>query len=302
MTDTEHDYAESMLTYDTFAAPALRRALLEIRDRLPSDSVQTLRVLDAGCGPGGVFPLFTDVFGHRTPTLEVVGVDTSEPHLAVARDRIDSHELKDTVTLEHHDLEEPLPFEPDSFDVVWVSNVLNGSFVDDPVDVLENLSTVLRPDGVVGVFSNCWMRSTYLPGYPTLERLVGRARMLEQSDGSADWRAREGKTHAERAPFWLRETGIDAVDVEPITVSYGGDTGTLDPAARPYLEQLVLDQWPEAVEQWGEAAGMTPGDRRQFETLSDPDKPSFLLADPSYYCIATAILSTGIKKEGEKAW
>lgn len=43
----------------------------------------------------------------------------------------------------------------------------------------------------------------------------------------------------------------------------------------------------------------TVEDRRRFETLTDPKSSSFLLADPSYYCIPTTILSTGVKEDGK---
>ena len=47
-----HDYAEEELLYNRFMEPALRQAL----SFLPFPKTNG-KLLDAGCGPGGLFPL-----------------------------------------------------------------------------------------------------------------------------------------------------------------------------------------------------------------------------------------------------
>jgi SAM-dependent methyltransferase len=111
-----------------YEAPGLR-ALLP-----PLDG---LRVLDAGCGGGRTSAWLVE------QGAGVVGIDTSEELLRLARDRLPS------ATFVHGDLAEPLPFEDGSFDVVVSSLVMH--YLRDWAPALRELRRVLRPGGVVAL-------------------------------------------------------------------------------------------------------------------------------------------------------
>src|SRR5690348_3951070 len=69
--------------------------------------VANKRVLDAGCGPG----LYAEELLARG--AEVVAVDASEPMVELARRRV-----RGEATVMRADLNEPLPFADDEFDVI----------------------------------------------------------------------------------------------------------------------------------------------------------------------------------------
>ncbi|GAB3591502.1 class I SAM-dependent methyltransferase [Angustibacter peucedani] len=92
------------------------------------------RVLDAGCGSG---PLTAAL---RDAGAVVTGVDISSAMVELARRR-----LGEDADLHVADLDAPLPFEDDTFDVVVASLVLH--YLEDWTTALSELHRVLRPGG-----------------------------------------------------------------------------------------------------------------------------------------------------------
>jgi SAM-dependent methyltransferase len=105
------------------------------------------RVLDVGCGCGET----TILAARRTgPTGRVLGLDLSEPMLAVARDLLTDAGLTN-VDFETADAQiHPLP--TGSFDAVLSS--FGVMFFDDPVAAFTNLFRALRPGGRLAFL--CW--------------------------------------------------------------------------------------------------------------------------------------------------
>lgn len=98
--------------YDHDANPLI--ALEEPRVRAAVGDVSDLRVLDMGCGTGR-HALWLAAQG-----AQVTALDFSEGMLAEAKQK----PLAKHVTFLQHDLNEPLPFEPNSFDLVVSGLVL----------------------------------------------------------------------------------------------------------------------------------------------------------------------------------
>jgi SAM-dependent methyltransferase len=111
------------------------------------------RVLDLGCRTGALTRAYLE--GN-----EVVGVDVDREALAeAARLGIETHWA---------DLDAPLPFEPDSFDVVVAGEVLE--HIRDPARLIGDAHGVLRPGGtLVGSVPNAFRLKS------RLRYLVGRA-------------------------------------------------------------------------------------------------------------------------------
>jgi len=95
--------------------------------------------LDVGCGSGRLTVMLA-----RTG-MAMTGIDTSRMRLADARDR--SAAAGVAVRWLHADMEQPLPFTGGEFDAL-VSR-LSLQIADDPVAVLRNGATVIRPGGRV---------------------------------------------------------------------------------------------------------------------------------------------------------
>jgi SAM-dependent methyltransferase len=95
------------------------------------------RVLDVGCGGG-----FAMLLAARRGAA-VSGIDAAPALLDIARERIPDSSLAVA------DLEDPLPFDPGSFDVVTAFNSVQ--YAADPVAALKNMSQVAAPGGLVSV-------------------------------------------------------------------------------------------------------------------------------------------------------
>lgn len=113
-----------------------------------------LRVLEVGCRTGALTQSYA-------AGNEVVGVDVDRAALAAAEERLG---------IETHwsDVEESLPFEDETFDVVVVAEVLE--HLADPAGALENVRRVLKQGGrLVGSVPNAYRlknRLIFLAGGP----------------------------------------------------------------------------------------------------------------------------------------
>jgi len=119
------DYNEPMCT-------PFYEAVLDATDVGPSTTL-----LDLGCGGG--FGLL--LAARRGAT--VTGIDVTPELLDVARERVPGAELV------LGDIEEPLPFEPSSFDVVTAFNSVQ--YATDPVAVVKQMSHVATPGGLISI-------------------------------------------------------------------------------------------------------------------------------------------------------
>ncbi len=99
-------------------------------------AVDGKRVLDLGCGAG---QLSADLVDRGA---SVTGIDVSPAMIELARTR-----LGDRARFEVGDLDDPLPFEAASFDLVVASLVLH--YLEDWASVLGEVRRVLRPAGTM---------------------------------------------------------------------------------------------------------------------------------------------------------
>jgi trans-aconitate methyltransferase len=102
-----------------------------IQKRLTDRSEQT--ILDAGCGTGWL----TSILSKQFPNVE--GCDGSEALLAVARKNYPETSFTQT------DLEQPLPYSNNYFDVVILNMVATD--VGDQPTLFKNLVSAMKPDG-----------------------------------------------------------------------------------------------------------------------------------------------------------
>ena len=102
-------------------------------------------ILDLGCGFGN--DLFS--LGQRCgPDARLTGIDSAFKPIEKAREKTQNDPRFAFI---HKDIESGLPFEDESFDVVWSCNLLE--CIKDKDALLSEVSRVLKPDGQV-VFSH----------------------------------------------------------------------------------------------------------------------------------------------------
>lgn len=280
MTDSNQntDYADTEYLYNDLMAPALTDAVAALALR------PGWRVLDAGCGPGGVLPLLA---AGVAPTGTVLGLDVSMPHVERARQLVRERGLHDAVTVEVADLRAGLPIVPRSCDAVWSADVLYPDTVGKLGAIVARLSLALKPGGILAVFYGNWMRPLYLPGYARLEHLICAARETMYSHEHG-W---QGTSHPERPLAWLEAAGLTDCRIQVLPVIY---RYPLPEAVRQYITTAILGgHYARAVAACGKDVGMTAADEERWRRLSDPASPDFLLDQPDYYCAVTPILALG---------
>jgi 2-polyprenyl-6-hydroxyphenyl methylase/3-demethylubiquinone-9 3-methyltransferase len=135
--DSWWDEKEPLSTLRTMLNPArfgyFRKVLVERLQIDPKGAV----TLDVGCGGG----LLAEEFARLG--CRVTGVDPSEPSLATAR----AHAARSGLVIDYRPgVGEALPFEDQSFDIVYCCDVLE--HVADVDRTIEEIARVLRPGGV----------------------------------------------------------------------------------------------------------------------------------------------------------
>jgi SAM-dependent methyltransferase len=158
--DGRHWVAEAD-RYDKLNAPAgealMRAAALQSGER----------VLDVGCGNGATS---LEAAERVRPGGSVVGVDVSEPMLALARERAASWGVANVEFVEAD--AQVHPFQASSFDVVISRNGV--MYFDDPSSAFANLRRSLRPDGRLaftapqGLDRNEWIMAAGAAAAPIL--------------------------------------------------------------------------------------------------------------------------------------
>jgi SAM-dependent methyltransferase len=242
------------------------------------------RVLDAGCGPGGVLPLLSAAVA---PGGAVIGFDLSAPHVERAGQLVRERGLQSAVTVEVADLRADLPIEPASCDAVWTADVLYPDTVGDPAPIVSALSRALKPGGILAIFYGNWLRPLYLPGYARLEHLICAAREAQY----ARERPWHGTAHPERSLAWLADAGLISCRLQLFPVLH---RQPLPAEVRRYVATAILDgHYARAVAAWREEGGMTPADEQLWRRLSDPQSPDYILDQPDYFCAATPLLALG---------
>ncbi|MEM6429773.1 MAG: class I SAM-dependent methyltransferase [Deinococcota bacterium] len=276
------DYTASELRYNAFMTPAYRSALAAL------DLSEGTHVLDVGCGPGGLFPLLAQEVG---PQGHITGVDGSQLHLDAARDVAKQHEVQTPLTLVQADLRQPLEFAGHTFDAAWCADVLWPNLFPNPVAVVRELARVVKPGGVIAIFFGNFYRALYLPGYRRLEWLAANAGNLQWQNDEQVTSVASIPSSYERALQWLQEIGLRTCTLTVHPLFYQQPLPT---EIRDYLASYVFaEAFGPAVQSCGAEVGMSDAERGYFSDLTTPESPHYLLDQPDYYCLQTAVLATG---------
>src|SRR5437588_9630358 len=134
-----------------------------------SDLSGIQRVLDVACGPGG----WAQEVAFTYPEIEVVGFDISRAMIEYARAQARVQGL-DNVSFRVMDMQKPLDFPDNSFDLVNGRFVLfiPTSFI--PV-FLKECMRITRPGGTIRLTESEWTAPSTSPAMEQMLGLIGRA-------------------------------------------------------------------------------------------------------------------------------
>lgn len=236
------NYAASQLLYNALMRESLTNAI-----RLLNIEEKNITVLDAGCGPGGTIPILCQEIGSLD---RVIAVDASLAHLEIAKNHLVDLQEKHSIEFYQLDLTKPLPFAPQTFDLIWIADVIFPDVFSSATELVKSLGYYLKPKGRLAIFYGNWLRSLFLPGYAQLEHQICAAKEMMYSQ-SATWR---GLSHPESALAWLNESGfincqmniLNSVHVQP-----------LDSDVREYIVKYVFGQsYAQAIGEHGSEVGL----------------------------------------------
>jgi len=260
-------YAHKLYMSDFLRAPIIRSAIQALQ--LPSGS----RGLDAGCGIGSHTLLLAEAVG---PGGHVTGLDLSPEFLVHAREIAKKSSLSEQVSFLEGDVNK-LPFCEDTFDWVWSVDCVGYAPLE-PLPLVKELARVVKPGGSVAILG--WSSQQLLPGYPLLE-----ARLNATSLGIAPFvKGKRPELHFLRALGWFCDAGLE----EPRAQTFVGDVhAPLSDDVRSALMSLFQMRWGEPKSE------VTREDWAEFQRLSQPESPDFILNLPDYYAFFTYSMFRG---------
>jgi SAM-dependent methyltransferase len=171
-------------------------------DLLHSDTAypRGSRVLEAGCGVGAQ----TVTLAQRSPEARFTSIDVSAESIAEARRRVDRAGLTN-VELRQADIFD-LPFEPSSFDHVFVCFVLE--HLARPVEALAVLDGLLAPGGTITVIEGDHGSAYFHPDSPAAHAAIPCQVELQARAGG------DALIGRQLYPLMV-DAGFDAVRVSP---------------------------------------------------------------------------------------
>lgn len=151
-----------------FSDPAQRAAFFAVHDGMPREgpgdraSVERALqlagplpdrpdVLDIACGPGGQTLDLADLL----PEARITALDAYQPFLRDLEARARAAGLSDRITILHGDMTR-LPFEPQSFDLIWCEGA---AYIVGFDAALAAWKPLLRPGGVLALTEPVWLKS-----------------------------------------------------------------------------------------------------------------------------------------------
>ena len=250
-----------------------------LRDQIVGPAIQALhlpegsRGLDAGCGVGLQAVLLAEAVG---PDGHVTGLDVRPEFLAQAERVAEEAGLAERISFRQGDVNK-LPFDDDAFDWVWSASCV-GYPAAEPLPLLRELVRVARPGGRVAIL--VWSSQMLLPGYPLLE-----ARLNATGAGIAPFtRSMRPDSHWLRALGWFRDAGLQELKAQTLL---GDVHAPMSDDMREALIALLEMRWD------GAQSEVTPEDWAEYQRLSQPESPDFILDRPDYYAFFTESLFHG---------
>jgi len=243
------------------------------------------RVLDAGCGGGGMTLLLAEAVGDGG---QVTALDIDSMLLDNVKELLAGTLFADCVRYRQGSIDD-LPFPSGSFYLVWCSRVIH--HMPDMLAAVREIRRVLKPGGRFAL-----REDGYLMQLLPFDTGLGEPGLDERLNAVRAWDfARVRPSMADSVPYpfgWtqlLRDAGFADVTARSF----------LFEALPPFdadLGSFVVRHWRRPLEQDETRERLSPEDRQALEQLVDPDSPHFLLKRSDLYFVKVSSVYTGINE------
>jgi len=208
-----------------------REATLELAARAGIEA--GMRVLDVGCGIGGSARYLAAERG-----CHVTGIDVTRDYIEVATALAERTGLADRVAF-HHGSATQMPYEPESFDIVWTEHVQMN--IADKAAFYGEIARVLKPGGCL-LFHDIFSRDGKEPWYPVPWAGDPSISFLARADAvpgildAAGLQVQEWEDRSEDSLTWFRNAVARARATGPAPVGLHLLMGA---SALPKFENLI---------------------------------------------------------------
>lgn len=265
---TEIDAVIRQLEYSKPLREPVFRTVIQALD-LPSGT----KGLDVGCGIGHQALLLAEAGG---PAGHVTGLDISPELLQYAEGIVENSGFADRIAFREGDMYE-LPFDDNSFDWAWSADCV-GYPAGELLSALKEMVRVVKPGGSIAILA--WSSQQLLPGYPLLESRLNAT----CSAFAPFFEGKRPESHFNRALRCFREAGLE----ECVARTFVGDVQA--PLSRDL--QVALTSLFEML--WGQPQPtVSPADWLEYQRLSRPGSPDFILNLPDYFAFFTYTMFRG---------
>lgn len=241
------------------------------------------RVLDAGCGGGGVTRLLAEALGDGG---RVTAVDIEPQLLEATRHLLAETPFSSRAQVEQASIDN-LPFPDGSFDLVWCSRVIH--HMPDMVAAVREIRRVLKLGGRFAMREDGFLMQL-LPfdiglGEPGLDMRLNAVRAWEFAQ------VRPSITDSVPYPFGWSQLFADAGYANVTAHSFVFE------AIPPFDDELgdfVVRHWRRALEEDGTRARLSPDDQEVLGKLVDPQSEHYLLQRNDLHYVKVSSVFMGI--------
>jgi len=250
-----------------------------MRESVVRDAIKSLQLppgshgLDAGCGIGYQTLLLSEEVGGGG---HVTGLDFQEDFLAYAQEKVIKPEFSRNISFRQGDIYD-LPFEDNTFNWLWSSDCA-GYPARNPEKLMKELSRVVKPGGIIALL--IYSSQQLLPGHPLLE-----ARLNATTTGIAPFTMdMKPEEHHLRVLGWFRTAGLKKSGVRTFVTDFHAP---FNEEIKQALYELIRMRWEKSERE------VDKKDWDEYQRLSNPDSPDFILNRADFYAFYTYSLFTG---------
>lgn len=220
-------------------------------------------ILDAGSGSGSFIPILSKLIGSEGI---IHTIDLAPENVAIIQKSIDNNKFACPVKTQKGDVTY-LPFDKNSFDALWCSNVFQYLTDNEIKKALSEFNRVVRPDGLVAIKELDLTASLVGPDPITYWHI------LEKSISSSVQIHSTLRTH--KLPAIAIQSGLEILSYKTFLVEWHPP---LEPSALPYLNEISQSFGMSARK-----LDLTQQELLVMNRLSEPNSPEYYLNSSDFY-------------------